>query len=497
VEAHRASIVLACVVVYAVACFGVGLWALRRTRSSRDFFVAGRDLGVWVTGIAIFSSTLSGFGFVGGPGLVYRMGMTSVWIVLSSVTGYVLAFALLGKRLRLIAEARDTVSLPDAVAARYDSELARGLTALAIALGVLGYLATQILAMATVLQDVLGAGVGWPLSLAACVGISCAVLAFYCATGGVIASVYTDVFQGAIMVVAALLVFAAARDAVDGGFAGISAALLADDPASIGPWGSMGMWAALSWFALFVASTAGQPHVITKFMMIREPAALRRILPLTLVGYTLSALLWISVGLAMRALVVQGAHPELASADAAAPAFLQHYAHPLLAGVVFAGLFAAIMSTADAFLNIGVAAVVHDLPLALRGRAPRNELRWARWGTVVFAVVAAGFALYSHHTNERLVALLGVFGAATFAAALVPVVGLGFNWKRATPAAANTALLASLLINLGMELFAVRLPWGIHGGVVAMLVSLGLFLGISLAQEPPSLAPDIEAVLDV
>ena len=41
-----------------------------------------------------------------------------------------------------------------------------------------------------------------------------------------------------------------------------------------------------------------------------------------------------------------------------------------------------------------------------------------------------------------------------------------------------------------------RLPYGIHGGVVAMLVSLALFLGISLAQPPPRLAADVEAVLD-
>jgi Na+/proline symporter len=154
------------------------------------------------------------------------------------------------------------------------------------------------------------------------------------------------------------------------------------------------------------------------------------------------------------------------------------------------------MSTADAFLNIGVAALVHDVPRALRGRAPRRELWWARVGTVGLALVAAGFALYSHYANARLVALLGVFGAATFAAALVPVVSLGFNWKRATATAANWAIAASLAINLGIEVFGVRLPYGIHGGVVAMIVSLLLFLGISLASRPPALPPDIEAALD-
>ena len=44
----------------------------------------------------IFSSTLSGFGFVGGPGLVYRMGMSSIWMVVCASTGFIIAFALLG-----------------------------------------------------------------------------------------------------------------------------------------------------------------------------------------------------------------------------------------------------------------------------------------------------------------------------------------------------------------------------------------------------------------
>ncbi len=494
----RTAIALFCVAAYALACVAVGLWALRRTRSSRDFFVAGRDLGVWVGGIAIFSSLLSGFGFVGGPGLVYRMGTSSVWLVITSVTGYVLTFALLGKRLRLIAEVNDSISLPDAVAVRYGSETTRLLTALAIVLGVLGYLATQILAMATVLRDLL-AGVpalGEP-SLVLCVVGTSAVLVFYCVTGGIVASVYTDLFQGAIMVVAAVLVFLAAGQSFEGGFAGMSLALRADDPESIGPWGSLGMLASLSWFFLFLLGTAGQPHVITKLMMLRRPADLKAILPLSLAGYTLAALLWIGIGLAMRALVVSGAHPELATPDAAAPEFLAHYTHPWLAGIVFAGLFAAIMSTADAFLNIGVAAVVHDVPRALRGRPLASELAWARVGTAALCALAAGFALYSHFVNARLVALLGVFGAATFAAALVPVVAIGFNWRRASAAAANAAIAVSLALNLGLELSGARLPWGIHGGVVALLASLALFLGLSLARPAEPLAPEIEAALEV
>lgn len=492
---QRSIVVLGCVVAYMTMCIGVGIWALRRTTSTRDFFMAGRDLGIFVTGLAVFSSTMSGFGFVGGPGLVYRMGLSSSWMIVTTVIGFCITFFLLAKRLRLIAELRDTISLPDAVAARYNSESTRFLTALAILLGVLGYLGTQILAMATVLHDILGA-VSFipPVSLTGCMAIACAVLVFYCVTGGILASVYTDLVQGVIMIIAALLVFVAALNAVDGGLTGIVATLIRDDPESVTPWGTLGMMGALSWYFVFALGLSGQPHIITKLMMSKRVQDARHILPVSVVGYALCALLWLSIGLAIRALVLQGVHPSLNNPDDAAPQFLQTYAHPLLAGVVFAALFAAIMSTADSFLNLGAAAIVHDIPRALRGRSLERELLWARVATVVIAVGSVFFVVYS---RQDLVALLGTFGWGTFAAALVPTVTIGFNWKRATATAANTAIITGLAVNFAIEIFDVMIPYGINGGAIALLVSLTLFFGISLAAPAPKLDPDIDAVMDL
>ncbi len=494
----RPPLILTCVGLYMAMCIGVGLWALRRTKTTRDFFMAGRNLGILVTSIAVFSSTMSGFGFVGGPGLVYRMGISSLWMVICTSIGFSLSFFLLGKRIRLFAELRESISLPDAVAARYGNRTTGLLTAVAILLGVMGYLAAQILAMATVLQIILE-GVDQELQTIRLqyVVISCSVLVFYCVTGGIIASVYTDLVQGFVMVFAAVLVFFAAMNTFEGGFAGMAHTVLRDDPEAISPWGTLGMFGCLSWFFVFSLGAAGQPHVVTKMMMTRHVRDAKHMLPLSVIGYGVSALLWISIGLAMRALVLDGQHPQLTNADAAAPQFLQHYTHPLLAGIVFAGLMAAIMSTADSFLNIGAAAVVHDIPRALRGRSLHNELFWARTATVIIAVVAACFAMYS----GDLIALLGALGWGIFAAALVPTVAIGFNWKRATPLAANVAIAASLLINISLQLadklFGVGIPYGIHGGAISLMVSLCLFFGISLASPPPHLDPDIEAVMDM
>ena len=55
------------------------------------------------------------------------------------------------------------------------------------------------------------------VGLVTCVAISSAVLIFYCVTGGIIASVYTDVVQGTIMIVAGALILIAATNVFDGG----------------------------------------------------------------------------------------------------------------------------------------------------------------------------------------------------------------------------------------------------------------------------------------
>ena len=487
--------ILVSVIVYMLICIVVGIWAIRRTKSTHDFFMAGRDLGVMLTAFAVFSSTLSGFGFVGGPGLVYRMGMSSMWMVVCAGMGYLISFSLLGKRIRLFAELRNAVSLPDVVVARYKSKSVGISVSVAIILGVLGYLAAQVKAMAVVLQDILDKDAFFPdISLEMCVFISCAVLVFYTVSGGIIASVYTDLIQGAMMVVAAILIFLTVISTFDNGMTEISQTLVNDDPEAIGPWGTMGMIGCLSWFFVFGLGGSGQPHVITKMMMNKKVTDIKHILPVSIIGYFLSALLWLGIGLVVRALVVGGMHDPLTSADAAAPQFLQQYAHPLLAGVVFAGLFAAIMSTADGFLNIGTAAIVHDIPKAIKMPvSPDRELLWARIVTILIAVISALFALYS----GDLVALLGAFGWGTFAAALVPVVAIGLNWKRATPLAANVAVISSLIINFVFKTFGIAMPYNIDVGAFSLVISLLLFTSISLLSPPPKLDKDVEAVMDL
>ena len=130
-------IIVFCTVAYMAICLGIGVWAMRRTHSAADFFVAGKSLGLFVTVIAGVSSITSGFGFVGGPGLVFESGMSSLWMTL--VSGFTAAgsWLVVGKRMRLMAELRPILTLPEAVAIRYGGRGPRLAVAIAVLLGVI------------------------------------------------------------------------------------------------------------------------------------------------------------------------------------------------------------------------------------------------------------------------------------------------------------------------------------------------------------------------
>ncbi|MBX6377893.1 MAG: hypothetical protein IRY95_05020, partial [Clostridia bacterium] len=351
-----------------------------------------------------------------------------------------------------------------------------------------GYLGTQVQATGVIMNVVFGTGYVTGLI------IGLGVLAAYTIIGGMVAGVYTDVFQGAIMVLASIAIFIYVL-VNGGGFLNIQQQLVAADPRMVSPWGLVPALTCLSWFFLFAVGSSGQPQFLHKFYMSKGIETLRWGGLLAGLAYMMTTFLAMGLGMGMRALVQSGAAPALKSPDQAVPTYLLHYTPDVLAGVVFAGLLAAIMSTGDAFVNIGAACIVRDIPRSF-GRKVRNELLWGRVWTLVLFLVSTAFALYMN----TLVALLGTFGWATFAAALVPVLGIGLSWRRATAPAAIVTLIVSLALNFGLELLSrykiYKLPHGMVNGALILAVSVVLFVVLSVLTRPRELEPDVAAALD-
>lgn len=478
-------------VAYLAACLAIGYWSWRRTENAKDFFVAGKSLSIVVMIVAANTSIISGFAFIGGPGAVYASGSSSMWIACAVIGGPV-GLILVGKRLALLAEVREIYTLPDVVEARFGGRWPRAAMAMALLVGVVGYLGTQVLALGVAMSAM------FDISLASSMAIGLAVLAVYSVAGGMLAAVYTDLLQGALMLAAALAICYYALEAA-GGLAQMTTTLQEMDPDYLSAWGTMGPLGAVSWHFLAVLGIAGQPHVISKYLMLRDVRSMKWAQALSISTFLPVTFIWVGVGLAMRYLVEAGVEAPLASADLATPMFLLHHTPPVVAGIALAGLLGAIMSTSDTFLNLGAAAAVRDIPRAFLGRGVERELFWSRMATVALLAVSALFAYYM----GSLTALLGTFAAGTFAAAIAPTMALGLNWKRASAAACVSSIAVSIVLNLSLELLSRNgiqvLPPGLFVGAVSILSSFVVFIGVSLLTGDPQgkdLAADIAAVME-
>ena len=475
---------------YFAVVAAIAVWAARRTRTSNDFFIAGGGIGVWTLAIAAMAATLSGFAFIGGPGLVYSLGFGALFIVLPASLTNTMSGWVLAKRMRLLGEARGLITVPDAIGARYRSPAAQGMAGLAILVAVVGYMATNILALGLVLDAVFGTGLSVGIWLGA------GVVLAYSAAGGMLAGVYTDVFQGAVMAVASVLVFWYALS-TGGGLTGISTTILAADPGFLGPWGKLTPLAALSFFFVFGLGALGQPHVVHKFYMLKDPLRLRWYPMLMTAALLLTLLLFFGVGIAVKAEVVRGGMAALVRPDDATPQFLLHYTPSLLAGIVFAGVAAAIMSTVNSFLSVGAAAITHDLPVAL-GHRMKNELLWGRVSTVALSLCAAIVAQLS----GTLVAFLGIFGWGLFASTLVPSLAIGLNWTGATRAGAIASIGTGLVTTLAFESAAYfngyTFPAGVTVSGLSLVLSLLAFFGISALtrHKAGEMDPDVALVME-
>ncbi|MBM3908691.1 MAG: sodium/proline symporter [Gemmatimonadetes bacterium] len=490
--AIRQPAVIVVALLYFAAVAAIGVWASRRTRNARDFFVAGQGIGIVTLAIAAMASTLSGFAFVGGPGLVYSAGTGAVFIVLSASITNTMGAWVLARRLRLLGEARGLITVPDAIGARYRSPAAQGLSAIAILVAVVGYMATNFLALGLVIDAMFGTGLTLGIWIAMLVTLS------YTAAGGILAGVYTDLFEGVVKTVASVTVFYFVLQ-VGGGLDGISRAITAVDAAFLGPWGKMPVLTALSLFFVFGLGALGQPHVAHKFYMLRDPRQLKWYPLLMSAAMGLTLLLYVGVGLVMRAKVASGALPPLVRADDATPAFVLGFTPGAVAGLVFAGVLAAGMSTVNSFMNIGAAAVTHDLPRAL-GRRVGDELRWGRAWTVVLSVAAVLLA----QMPGAVVAFLGIFGFGLFASTLVPSLAIGLNWTGATREGAIASIATGLVLTLALESLAFlkvfSLPAGVTISGLSLILSILVFFGVSWltrARAAAQLDDDVRVVMEV
>jgi Na+/proline symporter len=488
-------IIVAIAAIYLMMVLAIGVWGIRQTETTADFLISGKRFAGWAIAFSAFASIMSGFGFIGGPGLFYAGGYAFLWIAIVAPLAFPISWFVLGKKMRLLAEVRDILTIPDAVYARYNSETVRVLTAVSVLLGIISYLAVQLKAMGFVLGEILGT------TQLTAVLIATAVIAVYTIGGGMIAGVMTDAIQGGVMVVGSILVFFIALD-YGGGLTRMSQEIAVNDPSFAGAFGSFPVMLTLCWYFLFTIGNSGQPHMAHKLYMVRDVKLLKWGAPIAALSYFAASLMMLGIGISVRAGVETGALSSLSNPDSAAPFFLTEFVPPVLAGIVFAAALGAIMSTSDAFINIGAANLARDIPIGLgfEYNSDRQELWSHRAGSAIIIIGSLLIAYYA----EILVGLLGIVGWALFATALVPLLGIGLNWEGATKegaiASVSMGLAANLGLAIGQQFFNFTLPNSIVIGAFTLVLSTIVLIGVSFVTSSDAretITSDIRKVVSV
>jgi sodium/proline symporter len=167
----------------------------------------------------------------------------------------------------------------------------------------------------------------------------------------------------------------------------------------------------------------GQPHILVRFMALKDPKKMRQAAIIGITWSVLSMIGAIAVGLVGRAML-----GELADKDQVMPSLAMKLMHPGVAGIMIAGAIAAMMSTVDSQLLVAASAVEQDIYIRLfGGKAHGKSAVWiGRITIVALGAAAIPIAWGGSSVLDKVLDAWGILGAG-----LGPVVTLGLLTKRA------------------------------------------------------------------
>jgi SSS family solute:Na+ symporter len=439
------------VALYFGFVIGIGIMARRSVSSSIDFFLSGRALPAWVTGLAFISANLGAVEIMGMSANGAQFGIPTVhyfWI------GAVPAMLFLGVVMMPFYYGSKVRSVPEFMRKRFGTG-AHLVNALSFAIAQLLIAGINLFLLAKIVNILLG----WNLYLSLIV--AAAIVLSYITLGGLSAAIYNEVLQF-FVIVAALLPLTLVGLHKVGGYGGLKDAITKtgnDVDLQLNSWPGTNLTGIDSSVLSVIGIVFGLGFVLsfgywtTNFVEVQRAMASSSISAAQrspIIGaFPKMFVPFIVIFPGMIAAVVAS---EVAKAKASGdPKFdynnsLLYLIRDLLPngmlGIAIAGLLASFMAGMAANISAFNTVFSYDLweTYIVKGRSDDYYLRVGRFATVAATVVAIGTALFARNYQNimnYLQTLFGFFNAPLFATFI-----LGMFWKRMTPAAGWTGLVS-------------------------------------------------------
>lgn len=468
---------LVIMLLYLGAAFLVGILAGRRHSfwSVSEFAVADRGLGLIVVWFMMGGTIFSAFAFLGGPGMAFSQGAAAFFVPAYTTLG-MLPWYLLGPKVGRIGARKNFFTMGDFLGDRYQSKVITVIVGIIAVLAFIQYLTLQIKGMAFIFNILTEGFIPYWLGALLAYGI----VIGYVATSGVRGAAWSDVLQGAMMLIVAWAIGFYLVYTLHGSPSEMFTALNNERPdfLTIGHEGSS--MSAMAYSTVILISALGflmWPHLFTKSYSTTEKRMKLTTLAFPIFGLFLVPVLFI--GFSGIGVVSPDA---LDSTDQLLPYMITNElgASGLLYGLIGAGALAAAMSSSDAITHGGAVSLGRDVIYPLKpDLSDRAQIWIMRVGVLVIGLAAYLLSIFG---TEGIIALLvGAYGSI---AQFVPAVYGALIWRRATKAGAIAGLLAGISVNYYYQMIADSTPLEMNAGFVGLICNIVVFVVVSLLTRP-------------
>ena len=499
--------------LYAILMAFIGIVSYGKSKTLDGFLIGGRKIGAWSTAFAYGSAYFSAVVFIGYAGQHgWNIGIGAIWIgVGNAILGCLLSWLLFANKTRKMTKRLNARTMPDFFEKRYGSRGLKILASAIIFIFLVPYSAAVYKGLGSLFSAVFPGVDTWVWML-----IIAILTAIYLVAGGYIATAYTNLIQGTVMIVGVvcLVVTVLSNEAV-GGISGLVENLRAFESLPGDPNPTTGAQlsdifggSAFEFLSFNIMLTSfgtwGLPQMIGKFYAIKDTAAIKR-------GTVVSTVFCLVIGCgaylvgSSSRLILGGSLPE-GGIDSVIPELLMKVLGDGTFGVILLALImilllSASMSTLEAVVLTSASAVAVDLIPAVSKREIPSDKKMVMTRVLCLAFIACSFIFATQ--NIPIIVNLMSFSWGIVSGCFIGPYIFGLFSKKTTKIGAYAGVLGGLMTVLGSTLvitlisdFSVAVSKSAQMGVFAMLVSVITVPAVSMLTKNKEDQKRIDEIFD-
>ena len=490
------AIKIGMLVVFFGIMIGVGFYCRKNATDVNGFVLGGRSVGPWLTAFAYGTSYFSAVVFVGYAGQFgWNFGVASTWAGIgNAILGSLLAWAVLGRRTRVMSQHLNSATMPQFFEGRYGSRKLKLAAAVIIFIFLIPYTASLYNGLSRLF------GMAFNIDYSVCVIAMAVLTAIYVIVGGYMATAINDFIQGLIMLVGIIAVIVAVLNKQGGFEAAFNNLSQITDPEVSTNAGAFTSFfgpdplALLGVVVLTSMGTWGLPQMVQKFYAIKSEKAISKgMIISTVFALVVAGGCYFLGGFGRLIFPSTEAMQAAGGYDAIIPTMLSELS-PLLIAIVVVLVLSASMSTLSSLVMASSSTLTLDFikGTLVKKMSEKKQLLIMRVFIAVFILISVLIAIVQYKAKLSFIAqLMGISWGALAGAFLAPFL-YGLYWKRTSKASVWVCFSFSTVVMIAnmvaKPLFPKFLQSPINSGVFCMAAGMVLVPIVSLFTKAPEKA---------